>query len=129
MSIFSTIKDKIFGHAAAAPAPAAAAPAPSAAAAPDPAPPVTPAPVTDVDVEASLNSLASGSGLNWQTSIVDLLKVVGVDPSFEHRKELAGELGDQGGYSGTAEENIWLHKEVLKALAANGGKVPQNLLA
>ena len=64
--------------------------------------------------------------LNWRTSIVDLMKLVGLDPSYENRKELANELGDDD-YSGKAEENIALHKHVMDKLADNGGKVPQSM--
>ncbi|HNJ48166.1 MAG TPA: DUF3597 domain-containing protein, partial [Novosphingobium sp.] len=65
--------------------------------------------------------------LNWQGSIVDLMKLVGIDSSYENRKDLAHELGNAG-YSGSAEDNIALHKAVMQALAANGGKVPASML-
>ena len=127
MSIFSAIKDKIFGHATAAtPAPAAdAAPAaaPEAAAAPPPAV------ESEVDVEASLASMDGADDLNWQTSIVDLMKLVGIDSSLDNRKELAQELGYTGDLDGSAEMNIWLHKATMQQLAANGGKVPASMLA
>ena len=67
------------------------------------------------------------SDLNYKTSIVDLMKLLGMDSSLENRKELAAELGYQGAKDGSAEMNIWLHKEVMRQLAAHGGKVPANL--
>ena len=126
MSIFSAIKDKIFGHAAAAPQPAAD---PTPTAAPEAA--ATPAPVAQsaVDVESSLASMDGADDLNWQTSIVDLMKLVGIDSSLDNRKELAQELGYTGDLEGSAEMNIWLHKATMPQLAANGGKVPANMLA
>ncbi|MDE8651954.1 DUF3597 domain-containing protein [Novosphingobium album (ex Liu et al. 2023)] len=129
MSIFSTIKDKIFGHKPeAAPPPAAAAPAApvaTPAAAPVPAAPVA---ISEVDVEARLASLAEGHELNWRTSIVDLMKLLGIDSSLENRKELAHELGYTGALDGSAEMNIWLHKATMQELAKNGGKVPADML-
>ncbi|HXS92849.1 MAG TPA: DUF3597 domain-containing protein [Steroidobacteraceae bacterium] len=136
MSIFSKIKDAIFGtKAAAQPAPAnpsAANRTPSvttgATAAPTKPAPAPAQPV--VDVEASLEKMAATSGqkLNWRTSIVDLMKLVGMDSSFENRKELARELGYTGDPGDSAAMNIWLHKRVMKELAAHGGKVPANML-
>ena len=76
---------------------------------------------------ANLEALAAGHDLNWKSSIVDLMKLLGIDASFDNRKELATELGDTN-YSGSAEDNIALHKAVLRELAANGGKVPADLL-
>ena len=136
MSIFSKIKDAIFGtKAAAQPAPAnpsAANRTPSATtgttAAPAKPPQAPAQPV--VDVEASLEKMAATSGqkLNWRTSIVDLMKLVGMDPSLENRKELARELGYTGDTGDSAAMNIWLHKRVMKELATHGGKVPANML-
>jgi len=125
MGIFSKIKDAIFGHKAEA----APAPAPEAAPAIPMAPeaPAAPMAISEVDVEANLAAMPGAGDLNWQSSIVDLMKLVGIDASFENRKELAHELGDAD-YSGTAEENITLHKAVMKALAENGGKVPASML-
>lgn len=82
-----------------------------------------------VDVEAVLNDLSARSGqkLNWRTSIVDLMKLVGLDPNLQHRKELAAELGYHGDTSDSAGMNVWLHKEVMRKLAANGGQVPADL--
>ena len=125
MSIFSKIKDAIFGHKAeAAPVPAAETPAiPMNDAAPAP----TAAPAAPVDVAASLGAMPGADGLNWQTSVVDLMKLVGIDASYENRKSLAHELGNAA-YSGSAEDNIALQKQVMKALADNGGMVPAELL-
>jgi 3-oxoacyl-ACP reductase-like protein len=128
MSIFGTIMDKIFHHPAAAAAPAAAAPtAPTAPAVAPAAAAVEPAPAP-VDVEAVLTAMAeNGNGGNWQTSIVDLLKLLDLDSSLTARKELANELNVHVGADGTAEENIALHKAVMEQLAANGGHVPDSL--
>ena len=128
MSIFSKIKDAIFGHKA-APAPEARSqiPAGQAGGAPAPAPTVDAVPV---DVVQSLDDMAAAKGnpdLNYKTSIVDLLKLLGLDSSLDHRKELADELGYTGEKDGSAEMNIWLHKEVMRQLAANGGKVPASM--
>ena len=83
-----------------------------------------------VDVEAMLNGMAQKSSdkLNWRTSIVDLMKLLGLDSSLSERKDLAKELGYSGDMSDSASMNIWLHKQVMKKLAANGGKVPAELL-
>lgn len=122
MSFFSKIKDAIFGKKAEAATPPADAPAiPMDQAAP------APAAAEPVDVEASLNAMPGADGLNWQTSIVDLMKLVGIDSSYENRKALATELGDTN-YSGSAEDNIALHKAVMKGLAENGGRVPASML-
>ena len=124
MSIFGKIKDAIFGKKAQA-APVEAAPA--AAPAATQAAPAAPAPISEVDVEANLAALAQGKDLNWRTSIVDLMKLLGIDSSLANRKELAQELGYTGELDGSAEMNIWLHKAVMRELAANGGKVPADL--
>ena len=124
MSIFSKIKDAIFGHKAeAAPIPA---PTEAPVAAPEAAP-AAPAALSEVDVEANLGAMQGADALNWQSSIVDLMKLVGIDASYENRKDLAHELGNAD-YSGSAEDNIALHKAVMNALAQNGGKVPASLL-
>jgi hypothetical protein len=122
MSIFGKIKDAIFGRKA-----EAATPPPEAAAIPMNTAPAAPAPLEEVDVEANLNAMNGAADLNWQSSIVDLMKLLGIDSSFANRKDLAHELGDMD-YSGTAEENIALHKSVMKALATNGGRVPASML-
>jgi hypothetical protein len=137
MSIFGKIKDAIFGSKAQARPTAPASPppagrAPSAGTAPTaPAPKPAQAPAQPVvDVEAVLEKMAADNGqkLNWRTSIVDLMKLVGMDSSLENRKELARELGYTGDQNDSAAMNIWLHKRVMKELAAHGGKVPANML-
>lgn len=132
MGIFSSIKDAIFGKAKAQPAPApAAAPANAAPAATAPQPqPAAAAPQQPVDVEAVLTELSASDGrnLNWKSSIVDLMKLVGLESSLAERKELAQELGYTGALDGSAEMNIWLHKRVMQELAKNGGKVPASML-
>ena len=127
MSIFGKIMDKIFHHGAAKAAPA---PAPASASAPSPqsAPVATAAPA-NVDVGAVLSEMASmkGGGGNYQTSIVDLLKLLDLDSSLSARKELANELNVHAGENGSAEQNIALHKAVMAKLAENGGVVPDSL--
>ena len=133
MSIFGKIKDAIFGKAKAAPATAPAAPRPAAQAAPRPAATPAAAPAApaqpQVDVEAVLTQVAAqkGGGGNWQTSIVDLQKLLDLDSSLEARKELATELNVNAGAHGSAEQNMALQKAVMRQLAANGGKVPASL--
>ena len=82
-----------------------------------------------VDVQAVMTNLAKtkGGGGNWQTSIVDLLKMLDLDSSLEARKELAQELGVNAGAHGSAEQNIALHKAVMKKIEENGGKVPDSM--
>ena len=131
MGIFSSIKNAIFGkddERKATPKPTAhAAPAtPSAHPAAQATAP-RPAAMPEVDVEQRLDAMTGADKLNWRSSIVDLMKLIGVDPSFANRKELATELGDTD-YSGSAEENIWLHKRTMQELAKNGGKVPKQFL-
>ena len=130
MGLFDTLKNAIFGHASSA-APTAAPAAPKPAPASTAAPPSSPqsSPPKEVDVEAVLNQLNAKSPqkLNWQTSIVDLMKLVGMDSSLQHRKELAAELGYKGDTNDSAAMNVWLHKAVMQKLAANGGKVPDTL--
>ena len=98
-----------------------------------PAAAVTPAvkPMAQVDVVAKLESLAKAQTqkLNWRTSIVDLLKLLGLDSSLSARKELATELHCPAAkMDDSAEMNMWLHAEVLKKLASNGGNIPADLL-
>ena len=83
----------------------------------------------NVDVDAVLSQLAQkkGGGGNYRESIVDLLKLLDLDSSLNARKELAGELNVHAGADGSAEQNIALHKAVMRKLAENGGKVPDNL--
>ena len=131
MSIFGSIMGKIFGHKSAAPAAANAAPAPAATPAAAPAPAATPAaaPAQSVDVGAVLSEMASlkDGGGNYQSSIVDLLKLLDLDSSLDARKQLAGELNVHVGADGSAEQNIALHKAVMAKLAENGGVVPDSL--
>jgi hypothetical protein len=151
MSIFSRIRDAIFGHAAqgsssaggaatrtASPAPQATRPPTGATAAPSgiPANPATAnwqgtAAASHVDVEQVLSGLAAKNPqkLNWRTSIVDLMKLLGIDSSLENRKELARELGYTGSTDDSAAMNVWLHKRVMQELEKNGGKVPASLVA
>jgi hypothetical protein len=88
-------------------------------------PPV--APMDQVDVEAILNGMPQAQSLNWRTSIVDLLKLLNLDSDLASRKELAAELDYKGDTSDSASMNIWLHRQVMNKLAANGGKVPADL--
>jgi hypothetical protein len=87
-------------------------------------------PAQPVDVEAVLTEkmrAKGGPALNWKTSIADLMRLLDLDPSLDNRKELATELGYTGAKDGSAEMNIWLHRKVMAALAANGGIVPPGL--
>jgi hypothetical protein len=130
MSLFGTILEKLgFTRPAAqaAPAPQAAPPSPAA-----PVTPAAPAAITVVDVMAKLDGLAAANPqkLNWKVSIVDLMKLLGLDSSLAARKELAAELGCPADKMGdSAQMNIWLHKTVLKKLADNGGNIPKELLS
>jgi hypothetical protein len=87
------------------------------------------APATPVDIEEVLNGMAAKKPekLNWRSSIVDLMKLVDLDPSLSNRKQLAGELGYTGDTQDSAKMNTWLHHEVMEKLAASGGKVPDSL--
>ena len=134
MGILSNIFHKIFpgSHPAvqtggAVAAPAAPPAAPQAPAAPAAAP--APAPMQEVDVEQVLSNMQAQSGqqLNWRSSIVDLLKLLNLDSSLQSRKELAAELHYSGDTNDSASMNIWLHRQVMNKLAANGGKVPADL--
>lgn len=136
MGIFGTIMDKIFHHEAKAAAPpsgaapnspASSSPASTAPAAPPKAPAASPAPAVDVGaVLASMAEMKDGGG-NYQSSIVDLLKLLDLDSSLSARKELGQELGIHAGADGSAEQNIALHKAVMDKLAENGGLVPDSL--
>jgi 3-oxoacyl-ACP reductase-like protein len=134
MALFSHLLSRIWGQAeTAAPTAASTVEVPTAtpaAAAPADAPAAPAAPAAPVDVAAVLNGLAAthAERLDWHHSIVDLLKLVGLDSSLAARKELATDLGYTGALDGSAAMNLWLHKEVMKKLADNGGKVPQELL-
>lgn len=128
MGIFSSIKNAIFGKDEDDKKPAVkpAAPRPAAPATPAAPAAARPVAVSEVDVEARLGGMAGADRLNWQTSIVDLFKLVGLDPSYANRKELAQELG-RTDYEGSAEDNIWLHKATMREIAKNGGKVPARM--
>ena len=80
-----------------------------------------------VDVENTLDNMPGADRLNWRTSIVDLMKLIGVDSDYDSRKALAQEMG-RSDYSGTAEDNVWLHRQVMGELSRNGGKVPAEFL-
>lgn len=116
MSIFGKIMGAIFGTKAEA-APAGGAGSPGGAAVPV----VEVAPILDKAVAAK------GEKLEWRTSIVDLMKALDIDSSLSARKELAKELKYEGDTSDSAKMNIWLHKQVISKLAANGGKLPDDL--
>lgn len=155
MSVLRNILGRIFGRAQAS-APTAPSDLPTPAAAPvgpavepqpqaaptepaktSPAAPVGPAvspqpapePMASVDLEKVMEEKAAQAGqkLNWRTSIVDLMKLLGIDSGLEARKELARELGYTGDMSDSATMNIWLHKQVMKKVAENGGEVPASL--
>jgi 3-oxoacyl-ACP reductase-like protein len=136
MNILGSLMGKILGNSArkseaAANAARPAAPAASAPAAAAPAAaPKAAAPPPVVDVETVLETMAAGKNqkLDWRHSIVDLMTLVGIDSSLANRRELAKELGYTGDMNDTAPMNIWLHKQVLRHLSENGGKVPANLL-
>lgn len=142
MGIFDRLKNAILGtqlHAGPVPTSGQAAASSTAASHPQagnqpqpPAPaqtPSGPAATTQVDIETVLNQRAAQKPekLNWQSSIVDLMKLVDLDPSLENRKTMAKELGYTGNIQDSASMNIWLHKEVMQKLAASGGKVPDSL--
>ena len=142
MGILSSIKDKLLGKSsgtsaaattskqAGAEAAARAAATGKAAEAKAAAAKAAKALGTSVNVEAVIEELVRKKGVksNWRVSIVDLLSALDIDSSFAARKVLADELKYKGAYSGTAEQNMWLHSEVMRMLAANGGNVPKELL-
>ena len=129
MSIFGNIMDKIFHHASAAPADATAATTGVADSMASGAPTGGGTAAPSVDVGAVLSQMAStkGGGGNYQTSIVDLLKLLDLDSSLDARKSLGQELSVHAGTDGSAEQNIALHKAVVQKLAENGGKVPDSM--
>ena len=131
MSVFGNIMSSIFGNKAVAGA-APGAPAAKPAAAGEPTAAGTPAtgkPMTSQEVEAMIAKIADNQNedYNWKQSIVDLMKLLKLDSSLNSRKQLAQELGYKGALDGSAEMNIWLHKQVMTKLAETGGKVPDNL--
>jgi 3-oxoacyl-ACP reductase-like protein len=144
MSIFGKLVSAIFGSSTTA-APAPTSWGPSAAKPASPGSPATPTtsptagaapgatgkPMSRSELEALINTTASqqGEDLNWRESIVDLMKLFKLDSSLGARKELAKELGYTGALDGSAEMNVWLHREVMIKLAESGGKVPEKLKA
>jgi hypothetical protein len=127
MGIFSRILDKLLHHSTAA-TPQSTAGAPSTA--PRQQTQYAPAQtIQNVDVDAVLTQMAKakGGGGNYRESIVDLLKLLDLDSSLDARKELATELNVRVGADGSAEQNIALHKAVMRKVAENGGKVPDSL--
>jgi hypothetical protein len=155
MSIFGKIWSKVTASANAAVGRSAPAPAPAAtsgtphvptagsggmASVPSPRPPAAPpaavapaapaTPAAPVDVEAIMMDLEAKSGhkSNWRYSIVDLMSLLGMENSLAERRELARELGYTGDMGDTAKMNIWLHKQVMRKMAENGGRVPADML-
>ena len=125
MGLFANLLSKVFGQqtaAVSAPPQSAGATAPASSGAAPPA--------AVVDVTAILDDLAAKNPekLDWRRSIVDLMKLVGMDSSLAARKELAKDLDYTGDTSDSATMNIWLHKVVIRKIADNGGKVPNELL-
>jgi hypothetical protein len=116
MSIFGSIMGAIFGKGS-----AQASASPTAAA--------TGSPAQTVDVAAIVDKAAAASGekLAWRTSIVDLMKALGLDSSLTARKQLASELKYTGDTNDSATMNVWLHKQIMGKLAANGGKLPSDI--
>ena len=132
MSIFGNIVNAIFGTKTAAPAGGAAATGTTSrgATATAAAPAATSTPITRAELEARIQKIADDTGrseYNWDTSIVDLMKLLGLDSSLDARKQLARELGYTGALNGSAEMNIWLHKQVMERMMASGGTVPDEL--
>lgn len=136
MGFFSKVLEKLgLGSAEAAQSPDTAPTAPAAAPAnvspAAPSAPAAPAPIAMVDVVSQLEQRAAANPqkLNWRTSIVDLLKLLDIDSSLAARKELAVELRCPEALMGdSAQMNMWLHKNVLAHIAANGGNIPQEML-
>ena len=140
MSIFGSIRNAIFGHKA---APAQAQAPQAQAQAPQPQPSAMPqmqqqaptgpglagaaAETVDVDAVLAERARTKGQALNYQSSIVDLMKLLDLDSSLTARKELAGELGYTGEKDGSAEMNIWLHRRVMEELEKSGGRVSEAL--
>ncbi|MGH6684404.1 MAG: DUF3597 domain-containing protein [Pseudolabrys sp.] len=114
MSIFGSIMGAIFGQG-------------SAQASASPTAPSSPSPGQTVDVAAIVDKAAAGERLAWRTSIVDLMKALGLDSSLTARKQLANELKYTGDTNDSATMNVWLHKQIMAKLAANGGKLPSDI--
>jgi hypothetical protein len=118
MSIFGSIMGAIFGHGSA-----------QAAASPTAAPGAPPAQTVDVAAIVDKAAAAKSEKLSWRTSIVDLMKALDLDSSLTARKQLASELKYTGDTNDSAAMNIWLHKQMMAKLAANGGKLPDDIKA
>ena len=149
MSVFGKIASAIFGHRSVAPGTATGSLAPGAPKSPGTSPGAAPGssaaptattgtsaqgaakPITIAEVEAMISKVAAGQKekFDWQRSIVDLMKLLNLDSSLHAREELAKELGYTGKLEGSAEMNVWLHKQVMTKLAESGGKVPDSLRA
>jgi uncharacterized protein DUF3597 len=116
MSIFGSIMTAIFGHGSA-----------QASASPTAAPSAPPAQTVDVAAVVDKAAAATGEKLAWRTSIVDLMKALNLDSSIGARKQLAKELNYTGDTNDSATMNVWLHKQIMAKLAANGGKLPADI--
>jgi uncharacterized protein DUF3597 len=142
MGLLSNLMSKIFSHSSAAtvatggasaapataPSPGTAQPGTAPTATPPAAAPAGPAKVVDVAVILDGLTAKNPEKLDWKKSIVDLMKLVGMDSSFKARKQLAQELNYTGDPNDSASMNVWLHKQVLIKISENGGKVPEDLL-
>ena len=118
MSIFGSILSAIFGHGSA-----------QASASPTLAPSAPPAQSVDIAAVVDKAAAATGENLAWRTSIVDLMKALNLDSSIGARKQLAKELNYTGDTNDSATMNVWLHKQIMSKLAANGGKLPADIKA
>jgi Domain of unknown function (DUF3597) len=129
MSIFGKIMSAIFGTSASATPASGGATATASGGGATSSSSASAAPVATVDVAAILDKAvaAQKEKLEWRTSIVDLMKALNIDSSLTARKELAHELGYTGDTNDSASMNIWLHKQMMAKLAANGGKLPSDV--
>ena len=127
MSIFGSIMSKIFGHGSAQAANASLSLAPGGSPASTAKPASAPAQTVDVAAIVDKAAAAKGEKLAWRTSIVDLMKALDLDSSLAARKQLAKELHYTGDTNDSATMNVWLHKQVMAKLAANGGKLPADI--
>ena len=129
MSIFGKIMSAIFGSSASATPASGGAPAPAAGGTTSSGSASAAPAAQTVDVAAILDKAvaAQKEKLEWRTSIVDLMKALNIDSSLSARKELANELGYTGDTNDSASMNIWLHKQMMAKLAANGGKLPSDV--
>jgi hypothetical protein len=118
MSVFGSIMSAIFGHGSA-----------QASASPTAPPTAPPAQTVDVAEIVDKAAAATGEKLAWRTSIVDLMKALNLDSSQAARKQLATELKYTGNMGDSAAMNVWLHKQIMQKLAANGGKLPSDIRA